>query len=108
MIEALTGAGAVLSAAHRSRDGAMHGHTWEIVCWWAGVPCAVQKQRELTDYLSRFDHTVLDDAVAWGEAMGRMILTDLGCVRVDINRPLERIYAVVLDNQEAKQCDTTR
>lgn len=95
MIKALTGVGAVMSAAHRSKDGGMHGHTWEITAWWEDSPCAVEKQAELNDYLSVFDHTVLSDGVAWGEKLGETIIHGLGCVRVDVCRPLERIYATV-------------
>lgn len=91
--KASTGVGAVLSAAHRDRDGNMHGHTWEIVAWWDGTPDAMEKQADLNRYLSFFDHSVLADVVAWGEHLGARIAEDLGCVRVEVNRPLERIYA---------------
>lgn len=90
-----TGVGAVLSAAHRDRDGSMHGHTWEIVAWWTGRPDAIEKQAELVKYLSIFDHSVLADGVAWGEKLAEAIMHGLGCVKVDVNRPLERIYATV-------------
>lgn len=91
----LTGAGHYLSAAHNSRDGVLHGHTWEIVCWWTGEPDAVAKQAELIEYLRIFDHTVLADGIAWAECLGRAILAGLSCERVEISRPLERLYAVV-------------
>lgn len=91
----LTGVSAVLSAAHRSREGVLHGHTWEITCWWEGSPDAVKKQLELVEYLKVFDHAVLADGVAWGETLGEAILIGLGCIKVEVNRPLERIYAVV-------------
>lgn len=91
----LTGAGAILSAAHRSRDGNMHGHTWEITAWWEGEPCAVEKQQELTKYLSVFDHTVLADGIAWAESLGRAMICGLECTRVEISRPSERLYAMV-------------
>ena len=94
MIETLTGVGAVLSAAHRSRDGVLHGHTWEITAWWTGTPDAVAKQRELTDYLAIFDHAILADGLAWGEHLARAILVGMDCQRVEVRRPLERIYAI--------------
>lgn len=94
-MKVLTGARGVLSAAHRSRDGIMHGHTWEIVAWWTGEPDAVEKQRELNDYLKVFDHTVLADGVAWAESLGRAMCMGLECVKVEISRPLEGLYAVV-------------
>lgn len=92
---ALTGVGAIVSAAHKNKDGILHGHTWEIVAWFDGEPDALQKQRELEAHLKIFDHSVLRDDVASGEDLGRSILCALGCVKVDINRPLERIYAKV-------------
>lgn len=58
-------------------------------------PDATAKQRELVSYLSIFDHQVLGDEVAWGEALGKSICLGLGCVRVDVSRPLERLYAKV-------------
>lgn len=88
-----TGVSAILSAAHRSREGVLHGHTWEVTCWWDDCPDAVQKQAELRKYLSVFDHTVLADDVAWGETLAKAILIGMGCTRVDVNRPLERIFA---------------
>lgn len=94
-MKSMTGVSAVLSAAHRSREGVMHGHTWEVIAWWTGEPDAVQKQKELQKYLTIFDHTVLADDVAWGETLARAIIHGLGCVKVEVNRPLERIYAVV-------------
>lgn len=94
-LEGIDRVGAILSAAHRSKDGHMHGHTWEIVAWWEGSPDAVEKQAELTSYLSVFDHSILADGLAWGEKLGESIIYGLGCVRVDVNRPLERIYATV-------------
>lgn len=94
-MKALTGCGAIFSAAHKSKGGVLHGHTWEVVAWWDGEPCAVEKQRDLEAYLAIFDHTLLADGVAWGEALGKSIALGLGCVRVEVRRPLERIYAEV-------------
>jgi len=71
----------------------MHGHSWEVVAWWEGKPDAVVKQKELASYLSFFDHSILADSVAWAEDLAGRVAGDLGCVRVEINRPLERIYA---------------
>lgn len=94
-LKALTGAGWIFCAAHRGADGAMHGHTWEVTCWWEGCPDATVKQRELSSYLSIFDHTVLADEVAWAEKLGEALLLGLGCQRVEVRRPLERLYAVI-------------
>ena len=94
-LRVLTGASAIISAAHRSREGAMHGHTWEIKAWWPEGFCAVQRQAELRNYLSVFDHTVLGDELAWGEALGKAILLGLECAKVEVSRPLEGIFASV-------------
>lgn len=94
-IRILTGVSGILSAAHRSREGIMHGHTWEVTCWWSDCPDAVAKQAELTKYLSIFDHTVLADGLAWGEKLAEAILHGMKCVKVEVSRPLERIYAVI-------------
>lgn len=85
-----------MSASHEGEDGVLHGHTWEIVAWYKGKPDAVMKQRELEGYLSVFTHTILPDTMGRGEDLARYILEDLGCVKVDVNRPLERIYAQVI------------
>lgn len=73
----------------------MHGHTWEITCWWTGCPDAVVKQVELERYLEVFDHTVLADNNAWAEKLGETILLGMDCVRVEVRRPLERLSAIV-------------
>ncbi|WP_288803940.1 hypothetical protein [uncultured Novosphingobium sp.] len=73
----------------------MHGHTWEITAWWAGTPNALEKQAQLNLWLSSFDHGFLPDILAWGESLAARIAKDLGCCRVDVSRPLERIYAIV-------------
>lgn len=93
MSKSLTGVGTVISAAHRSKEGVMHGHTWEVTCWWEDVPDAVTKQQELVKYLTIFDHVVLADGVAWGEKLAEAICYGMDCIAVDVNRPLERIYA---------------
>jgi len=95
MIKTLTGVGAIISAAHRSRDGVMHGHTWEIIAWFEEGRCAVELQTELQNYLKMFDHSVLGDEIAWGEALCKAILQGMDCVDVEVRRPLERLYVKV-------------
>ncbi len=91
----LTGAKGVISAAHRSKEGHLHGHTWTVRAWWKGNPCAVTKQAELTKYLSIFDHHCLGDAEAWGEALAEAILWGMTCERVEVSRDAEGVYACV-------------
>lgn len=59
------------------------------------MPDAVKKQQDLDKYLSFFDHTLLSESVAWSENLGQRITEDLGCEKVEIRRPLERIYSSV-------------
>lgn len=94
-LKVLTGVSAILCAAHRSVEGVMHGHTWEVTCWWTGSPDAVQKQAELNKYLSIFDHAVLADGIAWAEKLAETIILGLDCQKVEVRRPLERLYAMV-------------
>lgn len=94
-MKTLTGARAIFSAAHRSKDGILHGHTWEVIAWWEDCPDAVERQAALTDYLKVFDHSVLADGIAWGEKLAETICIGLDCSKVQINRPLEGIFAEV-------------
>jgi hypothetical protein len=83
-----TTVGALLRAAHRSKHGAMHGHTWRV---WATFPTlgGALDAIGLQDTLKRFladmgDHGVLPDRLAWGEAIaeevGRGLVADYGGV----------------------------
>jgi len=103
MREVLTGAGAIFCAAHLSRSGVLHGHTWEVVGWWTGMPDALGKQAELNEYLQAFDHSLLVESIAWAEDLATQITEDLGCVSVEIRRPLERLYAKVLTRKDTPQ-----
>lgn len=103
MREILTGAGAIFCAAHHSRDGVLHGHTWEVVGWWTGQPDALKKQAELSGYLHAFDHSLLADSIAWAEDLAAQIAEDLGCVSVEIRRPLERLYAKFSERKDTTQ-----
>lgn len=93
-LRVMTGASAIVSAAHRSRDGNLHGHTWEVTAWWPEGPCAVERKAALTSFLSVFDHQVLGDEMAWGEALAKAALLGLHCLKVEVRRPLEGIFAV--------------
>lgn len=94
-MKAFTGVTGIVSAAHRSKDGRLHGHTWEIKAWWPAGECAVELKRQLAEYLENFDHQLLGDEVAWGEALGKCMILGLGCCRVEVSRPLEGIFAIV-------------
>ena len=89
-----TGAEAIMSAAHRSREGQMHGHTWTVRAWWAAGPDVTERQAALREYLTIFDHHVLADELAWGESLARSICLGMDAVRVEVSRPLEGLFAV--------------
>lgn len=92
-LKVLTGVRAIVCAAHRSREGNLHGHTWTVRAWWTGRPCALECQAELNKYLSIFDHQELGPEHAWGEALAQSILLGLQCERVEVSREAEGIYA---------------
>lgn len=94
-MKVLTGVTGIVSAAHHSKDGKLHGHTWEIKAWWPAGECAVELKKRLGAYLVDFDHQLLGDCAAWGEAMGKCILLGLDCCRVEVSRPLEGIFAII-------------
>ncbi len=97
MSKVSTGVGGIFSAAHRDiTSGQLHGHTWEVTAWFDGGGCAVQLQHALSVALSEVDHTLLPENLAWGEEIAAWVgdkLKHLGCIRVDVSRPLERIFA---------------
>ena len=94
-VKVLTGAGSFFCAAHKDAEGNLHGHTWEVTAWWFGAPDVVKKQATLNAALKEFDHTVLDNSIAWGEKLGQELIRKLNCQKVEISRPLERLYAVI-------------
>lgn len=93
----MTGVSGVISAAHYSRDGKLHGHTWQVIVWHHAsgdvILDAERRKRMLTEYLAVFDHSVIDDKYAWGEDLAEKIGLDLRAAAVDVTRPLEGIYA---------------
>ena len=94
-MKVLTGASGILQVAHTGPDGRLHGHTYEVTGWWDGEPCALEKQAALNAWLAKFDHSSLPLGMSRAEDIGRQCLMALGCAQVDVNRPLERIYAKV-------------
>lgn len=97
MIRSLTGAGAILQVAHYAPDLTLHGHTYEIIAWWEGEPCALEMQNKLIKWINKFDHALLPRNMSRAEEIARQCKTALGCYSVDVNRPLERIYARIVD-----------
>lgn len=90
----LTGVGGILSVGHNSPEGVAHGHSYEVIAWHPNGLDARILQGRLQSVLDALDHTILPDALSYGEYLAEHIgLLLPGCIRVDVNRPLERIYA---------------
>lgn len=89
-----TGVGWWFSASHRDQAGRLHGHTWEVIVWARGKPDAVGLQQRLQAVIRAWDHTVLEDDLASGEAIAAEILNLMpDCHRAELNRAQERIFA---------------
>ena len=89
-----SGAGAILSVAHHDEAGRLHGHTYEVIAWVAdGGGDALDLQRELVRVCSDLDHKVLPQELARAEAIAAFIQRNTGADEVEVNRPLERLYA---------------
>lgn len=97
----LTGVGGILSCAHEPVSpelfgGELHGHSYEIVAWFdnARGPRDVRILKAALDtLLAQWDHKVLPAELSTGEAIARAVGMLANVVAVDVNRPLERIYA---------------
>jgi 6-pyruvoyl-tetrahydropterin synthase len=93
----LTGVGATFCAAHRGtgeRD-VLHGHSYEVVAWFEyDGQDAERLQQKLVQFLkSHLDHLTLRDELARAEGIAQMVQQCLGAERVEVRRPLERLYA---------------
>ena len=90
----LSGVGGVLSVGHNSPEGVAHGHSYEVVVWYRFGNDARLLKNHLDTVLGKLDHTFLPDELRLGENLAEHIGGMLpGCIAVECNRPLERIYA---------------
>lgn len=90
----LVGVGAVLSVGHSSPEGVAHGHSYEVIAWYRHGYDARPLRGFLDQVLGAIDHTVLPDELRFAERIAEYIGERLpGCIEVEVNRPLERIYA---------------
>jgi DNA invertase Pin-like site-specific DNA recombinase len=90
----LTGASAILCAAHKGHGYGVHGHTWEITVWCKDDGTSAEDvQSELKEILSELDHSELPEELIRGEAIARWVGMKMNAHSVDVRRPLERIYA---------------
>lgn len=89
-----TGVGFLICAAHRDKvTGAVHGHTYEAVCWFDAGDEAEALQAECARLCADLDHGLLPVELAWAEDLIREIKRRTNAVDVEIRRPLERLYA---------------
>lgn len=89
-----TGVGCILDAAHKSKDGVLHGHTWEIEAWWLWDGTgACERQAQLNNLVAAHDHGLLQPEIAWAEQMAEHVGEMLGCESVEIRRDGRRLFA---------------
>lgn len=90
-----TGVSGVLSVAHHSKHGRLHGHTYEVKAWWpADGTDALDRQDQLNRVLKLYDHRGLGSNESTGEQLAELIAGKLeGVDEIEISRPFERIYA---------------
>lgn len=88
-----TGATVLLKAEHRSVQGNVHAHEWEVTAIRSEQCDALLLKYELSNWLLGFEGKCLPDRLARGEALAAAIVHDLGCERVEIRRHAEGIYA---------------
>jgi hypothetical protein len=90
----LSGVGGHISVGHNSPEGVAHGHSYEVIVWYRHGYDARHLQEHLNVALRRLDHTVLPDGLRLAENLAEHLAGQLpGCVKVEVNRPLERLYA---------------
>lgn len=94
IVKTETGVGGYFCAAHRDRlSGRVHGHTWDVVAWFA-TGDAEERKAELATVLATLDHSELPAGLAWSESIAAHILAQLGdCTEVLVSRPSERMFA---------------
>lgn len=84
-----TAVGFVLSVGHKD-----HGHSYLCKAWYRFGPDAIALKRQVETVRQLFDHQHLEDELCLGENLAEEIGRQLpGCIRVDVERPLEMIYA---------------
>lgn len=105
MPNVLSGVRSSLTATHRSREGHVHEHTWEVMVWVrtrkAEHPNAVYLRRDLDSVLSSFSGKCLPDRIAWAENLAPEIARLMACdydtydvVAVEITRKKEGLCAL--------------
>lgn len=90
-----TGVTASFSAAHKSPEGEMHGHSYRVTAWFQNddhrdARCMMAMLKQL---LTVWDHKVLPDDMSWGEDIAYAVGRLANCVEVEVSRPLEGFHA---------------
>lgn len=90
-----SGVSAVFSAAHRSPEGELHGHSYLVTAWFSNDDRRDARcmKAALGALLTAWDHKELPDNLTWGEDIARAVGTLANCVEVIVSRPLEGFYA---------------
>ena len=91
----LTGVSGHFSAAHKSTDGVLHGHTWQVLAWFKtpGKVDAACYKASLDALLRSWDHGELPDHLSWAEDIAAAVGKLVNCVEVVVSRPLEGYHA---------------
>lgn len=91
-----TGVGAIICVSHHDKKGRLHGHTYEVVAWRAdNGGDAIDFQKQLVRVCSELDHKVLPGRLARAEDIAAWVKANTDADYVEVNRPLERLYARV-------------
>ncbi len=91
----LTGVSGHFCAAHRSPEGVLHGHTWQVTAWFETPTIADARcyKAELETLLRKWDHSELPGNITWGEDIAHAVGTLANCVEVIVSRPAEGFFA---------------
>lgn len=91
----LTGVSGHFSAAHRSSDGVLHGHTWKVTAWFKtpGRADATCYKASLDALLRTWDHSELPEHLSWAEDIAAAVGNLVNCVEVTVSRDLEGFHA---------------
>ena len=92
-LKANSGATVLLNASHRSAAGHIHDHTWEITAIRPECHDAMLLRYELSSWVCQYEGKCLPDNLARGEQLARAICLELECIRVEVRRHAEGIYA---------------
>lgn len=81
-------------AAHRSPEGVLHGHSYEVTAWFPNEDHRDARcmKAALVSLLSAWDHSELPDHLSWAEDIAAVVGTLANCVAVEVRRPLEGFH----------------